>query len=145
MDLAMKNINQRGLWLLERNRLLLISKYKDIVRLKHPTYQQQGRHFEIENWLKMKSLVNKLLEHQNDSGKSKILFRLSDIRKVKMNKFKIIFMLILVASGSFFDACAGQVMADSDLIHRRCNIVRVSTHRSRLVIQKTLIATNYLT
>ena len=66
----------------------------------------------------MKSLVNKLLEHQNDSGKSKILFRLSDIRKVKMNKFKIIFMLILVASGSFFDACAGQVKADSDLIHR---------------------------
>ena len=47
----------------------------------------------------MKSLVNKLLEQQNDSGKSKILFRLSDIRKVKINKFKIIYMLILLASG----------------------------------------------
>ena len=45
----------------------------------------------------MKSLVSKLLEHQNDSGKSKILFRLSDIRKVKINKLKIIFYVDFVS------------------------------------------------
>ena len=40
MDLASKHKNQRKLWLLKRNRLVLLSKYKNIVRLKNPTYEK---------------------------------------------------------------------------------------------------------
>ena len=35
----------------------------------------KSRDVTFQNWLKMKSLVNKLLERQNDFGKSKILFQ----------------------------------------------------------------------
>ena len=35
----------------------------------------KSRDVTFQNWLKMKSLVNKLLEPQNDFGKSKILFQ----------------------------------------------------------------------
>jgi len=80
-------------------------------------------------------LVNKLLEPRNDFGKSKFLFQLSDIRKVKINKFKIIFMLILWA----FDVSASHVIADSDLILYCQYIIRVSTYLIKLVIQGTRI------